>query len=300
MRLRWDIIGKVCGKPLYKLLGGKVHDKFRCEFCECNRPPERLALDVKKAVELGWKAFKIKVGLDPATDVACVKAAREAAGDRIVLGFDVNNSYSVPSAIRTIKKMERYDPDYIEQPVEEWNVDGLREVKRHTDVPLLCHSFYVTKDKKSVLEFVNKKAADMLNINPDYMGSLQYCQEVCAIVEAGGIIAKAQSSAAELGPANAGLVHLVTATSAFTTSNQNSSHLLERSGDVIAEPFTVKEGCLTVPEGPGLGVEIDMEKLGQWHKAWLDGKYKDETGRPRSDPYYAMGSLRGLPHWPGV
>lgn len=295
----WDIIGKACGKPIYRLLGGRVHEKVRCEFWECNRTPERLATDVEKAMELGWKAFKIKIGVSPAADVACVKAAREAAGDGIELGFDVNDAYSVPSAIRAIKKMERYDPSYIEQPIPSWDIVGLAEVKRHVEVPILCHSFYVTKDKKSVLEFVEKRAAEMLNINPDYMGSLLYCQEVCAIAEAGGIIAKAQSSAAELGPANAGLLHLVTATPAFTTTNQNSSHLLEKSGDVVTKPFITRDGCLTAPEDPGLGVEIDEGKLNQWHKAWLEGKYKSEPGLPRSDTYYDNTALR-FRSWPGI
>ena len=282
----WDIIGKICNKPLHKLLGGKVHDKVRCEFWECMKKPVAIAADIKKAIERGWKTFKIKIGSDPITDVARVKAAREAAGDGIELGFDVNAGYTIPTAIRTIKKMEKYDPAYIEQPTAEWNIDGLAEVKRHVDIPILCHSFYVTKDKKSTLELVEKNAADILNIHPDYMGSILYCKEICAIAEAGGIISKCQSSCAELGPANAGLLHLVTSTPSFTTTNQNSNHHLEKSGDVITKPFKTKNGYLTVPEGPGLGVEIDNKKLDIWHKAWVDGKYKNEPGLPRRDTYY--------------
>ena len=282
----YDIIGKATGVPVYKLLGGKVHDKIRCEFWECCKNPEALAADVKKAIELGWRAFKIKIGTDPATDVLRVKAAREAAGDGIELGFDANDAYTVPTAIKTIKKMEKYDPAYIEQPTPSWDIDGLAEVKAHVDVPILCHSYYVTKDKKSTFELVQKNAADMLNINPDYMGSLLYCQEIAAIAEAGGIIAKCQSSCAELGPANVALLHLVTATPAFSTTNQNSCHHLEKSGDIITEPFKTVEGCLTVPEGPGLGVEIDKDKLDKWHKAFMEGKYKHEPGLGRTDTYY--------------
>lgn len=283
----WDIIGKACNKPLYKLLGGKVHDKVRVEFWECTKSPEDLADDVKKAIELGWKAFKIKIGTDPATDLARVKAAREAAGDGIELGFDLNDSYSVPTAIRTLKKMEKYDPAYIEQPTASWDIDGLADVKRHVNIPILCHSFYVTKDKRSTLELVNKNAADMLNIHPDYMGTLLYCKEIVAIAEAGGIIPKLQSSCAELGPANAGCLHLVTSTPAFTTTNQSSNHHIEKSGDIITEPFKTKDGNLTIPDKPGLGVEIDKDKLAKWNKAWQDGKWMPEPGLPRTDIYYA-------------
>jgi len=126
----------------------------------------------------------------------------------------------------------------------------------------------------------------MLNINPDYMGSLLYCKEICAIAEAGGVIPKCQSSCAELGPANAGLLHLVTSTPAFTTISQNSNHHLEKSGDVITTPFKTENGCLRAPEGPGLGVGIDEKKLDRWHNAWLDGKYKHEPSISRTDTYY--------------
>jgi len=282
----YDIMGKAAGVPVYKLLGGKVHDKVRVEFWECCKSPEAIAADIKRAIELGWNAFKVKIGTDPPTDILRVKAAREAAGDGIELGFDVNDAYTVPTAIRTIKKMEKYDPSYIEQPTPSWDIDGLAEVKAHVDVPIVCHSFYVTKDKRSTLELVEKNAADMLNINPDYMGSLLYCQEIAAIAEAGGIIAKGQSSCAELGPANAGLLHLVASTPAFSTTNQNSAHHLEKSGDVITKPFKTIEGCINVPEEPGLGVEIDKEKLDQYHEAWVKGLYTHEPGLGRADIYY--------------
>jgi L-alanine-DL-glutamate epimerase-like enolase superfamily enzyme len=281
----WDIIGKACDKPVYKLIGGRVHDKFRCEFWECTKSPGNVFSDVSKAIELGWRAFKIKIGVDPKTDLSIVAAAREAAGDGIELGFDVNDSYTVPIAIRTIKKMEKYDPAYIEQPIASWDIRGLAEVKRHIDVPILCHSFNVTLNKKSTLELIQANAADMLNINPDYMGSLLYCQEIAAIAEAGGIIPKIQSSCAELGPANAGLLHLAASTPAFTVTGQNSNHHLEKSGDVIKKPFKTVNGCLKVPEEPGLGIEIDKDKLEKWNGAWVSGKYAHEPGLPRSDIY---------------
>jgi len=282
----WDIIGKVCNKPVYKLLGGKVHDKVRVGFWECMRTPDEQAADCKKAVELGWKSFKIKIGVDPKTDVESVKKVREAVGDDIELGFDINGGYTVPTAISAIKKMERYDPACIEQPVAEWDIKGLAEVKQHVDVPIKCHSFYVN-DPTSVVRLIELDAADMLNINPDFVGPLLLCKKVAAVAEAGGIICSGQSSAAELGPALAGWLHLITSTSAFTGTNETSNHLLEKSEDVIKKPFKVVDSCLTAPEGPGMGVEIDEEKLQKWKKAYDDKIYAHKPGLPRADPYYA-------------
>ena len=281
----WDIIGKACNKPVYKLLGGRVHDKVRCGFWECMKTPDKQADDCRRAVELGWKCFKIKIGVDPKTDVESVRKTRQAVGEEIELGFDINGGYSVPTAIATIKKMERYDPACIEQPVAEWDLRGLAEVKRHVDVPIKCHSFYVN-DPVSVLRLVELDAADMLNINPDFVGSLLTCKKIAAVAEAAGIICTGQSSAAELGPALAGWLHLIASTTAFTGTNETSNHLLERSGDIITHPFTVADSCLTVPEGAGLGVEIDESKLKKWNKAYEDGLYKPKPGLPRADPYY--------------
>lgn len=281
----WDIIGKVCRKPVYKLLGGKVHDKVRCGFWECMKTPDEQAADCKRAAELGWKSFKIKIGSNPKTDIESVRKIREAVGDDVELGFDVNGGYSVPTAIATINRMERYDPACIEQPVAEWDLKGLAEVRRHVDVPIKCHSSYVN-DPRSVLRLIELDAADMLNINPDFVGPLLTCKKVAAVAEAGGIICTGQSSAAELGPAVAGLLHLITSTAAFTGTNETSNHLLEKSGDIIAEPFKVTESCLTVTEGFGLGVEIDDSKLKRWSKAYNDGLYEPKPGLPRADPYY--------------
>ena len=84
-------------------------------------------------------------------------------------------------------------------------------------------------------------------------------KRVCAIAEAGGLIVTGQSSAAELGPRNALFLRLITSERAFKGINDSSTHHLTR--DVIKGEFKTVEGTLTVPEGPGLGVEIDEEKL---------------------------------------
>lgn len=286
----WDIIGKACGKPAYKILGGKVHDKVRCGFWECMKSPEKQAADCKKAVELGWKSFKVKIGINPKTDIESVKRIREAVGDDVELGFDINAGYSVPTAIATIKKMERYEPACIEQPVAEWDLEGLAEVKRHVDVPIKCHSFYVN-EPNSVLRLIELHAADMLNINPDFIGPLLTCKKVAAVAEAGGIICSGQSSAAELGPALAGWLHLIVSTTAFTGTNETSTHLLGKSGDIITEPFKVVDSCLTAPERSGLGVDVDEVKLKKWSKAYDDGLYVRKAGLPRGDPYYTGMSL---------
>lgn len=282
----WDIMGKVCNQPLYKLLGGKVHDKVRCRYWMCEKSPEEQAAEAVKAVERGWKAFKIKIGRDPKKDVESLKMIREAVGDDIELGFDLNGSYSLPTAIRTLKKMEKYDPAHIEEPIPALDFKGYADLRRVTNIPIEYHLNGHLK-LSDVIELVNLRAMDLLHLNPMQNGGLIYCNKICAIAEAAGIPVTGQSSAAELGPANAELLHWISSNLAFTRTNDSSTHLLESpSGDIIKDEFKTKNGCLTIPEGLGLGIEIDEEKLKKYNKIWLTRKYKVEQGLPRTDTYY--------------
>ena len=282
----WDIMGKISNKPLYKLLGGKVNDKVRVRYWLCDKPPKEQAAEALKAVNRGWKAFKIKIGTDPKIDIECVKSIREAVGEDIELGFDLNGSYSLHTAIRTLKKMEKYDPAHFEEPIPALNINGYVKLKKHIDTPIEYH-YNGHVSLTHAMELVGNGAIDFLHLNPMQNGGLLYCNKLCAIAEAAGIPVTGQSSAAELGPANAELLHWITSNPAFTSTNDSSTHLLEPpAGDIIKDEFRTVDGCLTVPEGPGLGIEIDEKKLKKYHDYWLKGKYKPRGRSTRTDTYY--------------
>jgi L-alanine-DL-glutamate epimerase-like enolase superfamily enzyme len=252
----------------------------------CEKPPSELAAECAMAIERGWKAFKIKIGRDPKTDVESVKTAREAVGDDIELGFDVNGGYGLHTAIRTLKKMEKYDPSHIEEPIPSIDFRGYADLRKHTDIPI---EFHMNSHLRlgELLQLVNTRSIDLLHLNPMQNGGLLYCNKLCAVAEAAGIPVTGQSSAAELGPANAEMLHWITSNPAFTGTNDNSTHLLEPpSGDVIKNEFRVKNGCLAVPENPGLGIEIDEVKIKKYNDLWRTRKQKDEPGLLRTDTHY--------------
>ena len=279
----WDIIGKACGKPVYKLLGGKFRDKVQCRYWMSCKSPEEQASEARKAVERGWKALKIKIGTNPETDVERMKAIREAVGNHVEIGLDPNCAWTLSTAVRTIKKLERYDPSHIEQPM--LDLDDMADVKRHVDVPIVAHES--CPNKETLMTVIQKKAADAVWINPIEWGGFLECKKACAVAEAGGIGIAIGSNAAELGPAHASQLHMVTSTPNFRIPNDNANHHLEPpSGDIIKKSFITEHGCLTAPDGPGLGIEIDEEKLEYYHQIWLTGKYKHERGLGRDGGYY--------------
>ena len=105
----WDILGKVAGLPLYRLLGGPVRDRVRTKFSVSGLAPDRAAGIAAWAVEQGFDTMKVKVGLDPVEDVARVAAVRQAVGPDVRLGVDANGGWSVRTAIQTIQQLYQYD-----------------------------------------------------------------------------------------------------------------------------------------------------------------------------------------------
>lgn len=257
----WDVMGKAVEKPVYKLIGGRYRDRVECRYWMCDKPPEDQAAEAVKAVEAGFRALKIKAGLNPEHDVNCVEAVREAVGDRVEIGFDFNGGYTAGKAIRTIKKMERHDPSHIEEPVDSINIGALARVRRHVDVPILCCGRGCTT-KESIQELVFKDAADAVNLDLCRNGGFLETQRCAAVAEAGGLEASCHSSPGELGVATAAQLHLVTATPSWLEPVDSAYvKVLPPSEDIITKPFEYEDGTLSVPEGPGLGIEIDEERF---------------------------------------
>ncbi len=287
----WDIVGKACGKPLYKLWGGRVNDPVHVRYWLDCRSPEEQAAEALRAVERGWKALKVKLGTDPVVDLERVRAIREAVGSKIELCFDINGGYPLSVAVNTLRKMMRYEPASIEDPVPgNWPydpgcLDSMADIRRIVGVPVECHS-HGPNCEELIMEVVRRRAADAVHLNVAFTGGVLELRRLCAIAEAGGLNVTGQSSAAELGPRNALMLHLITSERAFRGTNDNSSHFLEPpSGDIIKEEFRTVNGMLRAPEGPGLGVEADPAKLEKYHRLYVEGKYVNTGGLGRDNPY---------------
>ncbi len=287
----WDIIGKACGKPLYKLWGGKINDPIHVRYWLSCKSPDKQAAEALKAMERGWKSFKVKIGTDPKTDIERVKAVRDAVGYDIELCFDINGGYPLSVAINTLKKMSRYEPASVEDPVpcfwpyNSGSLDNMADIRRITGIPIEAHS-HGPNCIEFVKALIDKRAADTLHLGIHFVGGVLEAKRVCAVAEAGGLMVTGQSTAAELGPRNAFMLHFIASERSFRGTNDSSTHLLEPpSGDIIKEEFRTIDGTLEVPEKPGLGIEIDKKKLEFYHETYLSNKFPHEKGLGRKNPY---------------
>jgi len=288
----WDIIGKKCNQPLYKIWGGKYHDIINVRYWLSCDTPENMSAESIKALERGWKAFKIKIGTHPDEDLERVQAIRDAVGNNIELNFDINGGYSLSRAMRALKNIIRYDPASIEEPIsnswpwDQHSIEGMAFLRKVIGVPIEAHC-HGPNIEEFVRLLIEKEAADFLHTRPGFAGPVMQCKRLIAMADMGGIKATCQSSAAELGPENAYHLHWITSSPEFTGTNDNSTHLLEPpSWDIINNEFKTINGTLKVPEGPGLGVELDPVKLAQSEELSKQGKYSHEKGLGQKDKYY--------------
>lgn len=264
----YDVVGKAAGLPAYQLLGGLYRESVPISHSIGLMGMDEAVAEVRRVQEEGIKTIKLKGGVEPGRDVELLRRVREALGPDMNLTVDANNGYkSAKEAVRTTKAMEPYDILYMEQPVE--GLDAMAEVTRRVDTPVMAdESAWTTWD---ILEIIEKKAADIISIYTTKPGGLLKAKKVAAIAEAAGFPCNVNGSV-EMGVGNAANVHLAASTAAanlgcvipVTTPDAESTGRIAGiyyKDDIVTEPFEFVDGAVKVPQGPGLGVELDEEKV---------------------------------------
>jgi L-alanine-DL-glutamate epimerase-like enolase superfamily enzyme len=251
-----DIKGKALGVPVAELLGG---------FCRREAPvvgylfidePEANARKAAAFVDAGYSELKLKVGRDFGQDHDTIAAIRDAVGTDVKIRIDANMIWSVPAAIKWIRGLEKFDLQYVEQPVPDFDVAGMATVRRAVGVPIAADEGCT--DIRSALELIKAEACDVFVIYPSEAGGLTRGREIAALAAAAGKWC-AIGSWAELGAATMANAHLVAASSNFPFASD--THYPLQEFDVLAEPLEMGDGAISVTDAPGLGVELDREAV---------------------------------------
>ncbi|MGZ8196869.1 MAG: mandelate racemase/muconate lactonizing enzyme family protein, partial [Burkholderiales bacterium] len=132
----YDIMGKAIGRPVAKVLGGVHRTTFKVSRSLGVKSPREMAEDAIRLKAMNYAMLTIKVGFDVKEDLNRVAAVRDAVGPDYPLEIDVNGAYNVEVAIPTLRKMERYGIEAIEQPVPWWDLQGMKEVRIALDTPV--------------------------------------------------------------------------------------------------------------------------------------------------------------------
>ena len=264
----YDVVGKALNVPVYQLLGGCFRERVSIAHSLGLMEIDKAVNEASQAKAEGVKTIKLKGGMEPRRDIELVKQIRKAIGADMNICVDANQGYPTPkAAIRVIEAMEEFNLLYMEQPVE--GIDRLAEVARRVDTPIMAdESAWTPQD---VIEIIQKKAADIISIYTTKPGGLFKAKKVAAVAEAAGLRCNVNGSV-ETGVGNAANLHLAASTGVVTLDcvvpvstpkgkGKKGIAGIYYQDDIIQEPFEYADGDIIVASKPGLGIDLDDDKL---------------------------------------
>lgn len=256
-----DLMGKLLGVPVYRLLGGRFRDRIQLSGGPIGLlgSPQAAAERAARLVAEGFRTVKLKIGAPDGRDEETVRAVREAVGPAVELRLDANQAYTADRAIPLLRRLERYEPALIEQPVASWDLDGLAKVAAALDVPVMADEAVSTP--ADVLRILERRAADLVKIKVMRSGGLHRARKVCAVAEAAGLPVIV-GSGHESGIGVAAELHLAVALRAIPYAGEMVGHL-RLVEDLVAGSIPVHDGAAAVPDGPGLGITVRRERIDQ-------------------------------------
>src|ERR1700722_13469503 len=253
----WDIKGKALGVPVYELLGGPTRDRVRV-YAHASKPDQMKQLQTQ-----GFTAFKTGVAkrkpapyIDNPAQIQYAAEAfadlRKAMGNEVDIAIDFHGAISPATAKLLIKAYEPYQPMFIEEPVQAQNHDVMAEIARGTFFPIATGKRVFTN--WGFLEVLQKKAAVVLQPDLCHAGGITEVRLIAGMAEA---------YYADIAPHNPlGPISLAAGVQmAASIPNFLCQEQVSLGEGYLKKPFTVHNGYLDLPTGPGLGIELDENAM---------------------------------------
>ncbi len=255
----WDLKGKAVGVPVAELLGGVLRSEIQLAACMGIKEPEEAAAQAVAYADAGFSTLKCKGGAGLEADVAMIAAMRDAAGERLEIRLDPNTGYSLAESIELAKRLEPYRLEYLEQPLPEKPFTDAAILRQETSTPIALNESVT--DPASAFEILKTGAAAFLLPDTHLAGGIWPCVEIGILCDAAGV-PSIMHCGHDLGPKTAAMLHIAAACPAYSLANDCTYYGLEE--DIITDPFPIRQGKLQVPTAPGLGIEIDPDKLNRY------------------------------------
>lgn len=252
----WDIAGKAAGQPVAHLLGGIIRERIELAACMGIQSYARSGEIAQTYVEMGFRTLKTKAGADITEDVEMVRGVRDSVGDKLKLRIDPNRAYSPQQALELCKRLEQYRLEYLEQPIPAEPLSDAAWLRSETSVPIALNESVT--DPASVLAIFRADAAEFILPDTHIAGGIGPCVKIGHVCEAAGVPC-IMHCGHDLGPKTAAMLHVAASSPAYSLANDSTYYGLV--DDVICEPFQIENGTIAVPTRPGLGIEVDPEKL---------------------------------------
>jgi L-alanine-DL-glutamate epimerase-like enolase superfamily enzyme len=247
----YDIVGQALKLPVHKLIGDKCRDRVPVAYWSCHMPPEETAKEAEKAKNLGFKVHKLKAR--PQDIVQQAELITKAAGDDYQIRPDPNFTFETPeTALRLAKELEKYNIECFEDPID-WRkyFDWYPQARKQTKIKMAHH----LGNPADVFRSFKEEAVDCVNIGGGVLGVLK----CAAVAEAANSQIWHQMAGLSLGIQATFAVHVACTIKNATMPCDELPFIHEN--DLIGGGLVVKEGHFLVPEGTGLGIQLDEKAL---------------------------------------
>lgn len=284
----WDIIGKALKQPVYNLLGGRCHDKlvaYANGWYGGERTPENYANMARKTVEMGYKAIKFDpFGIvwkdmshqDKTEAISLVEAVRDAVGDEVQILIEVHGRLSVATAIEMAYELERFKPTWYEEPVDPPNLESLAEVRSKTSLRIAAgERLHIPQD---FFRLISMRAADIIQLDVAHCGGILAAKKIASMASAQDLVIAPHNS---VGPVSTiAALHLDTCTANFMIQESYEEFDVPWRSEVVNGWMPMSDGYFRIPEGYGLGIELDEDAIAQhppvknpfpslWESEWV-------------------------------
>jgi len=270
----WDLAGKALGLPVYQLLGGKMRDRIRlyCDSQTSSPDDPRAKEKIQQIKDLGFTA--VKTDIDDATDpmrwdrvnwtasnaeidnmVKKVAFLRESFDKRVDLAADMHGRYDLGSAKRVAAALEPFRLLWLEEPVPPENIDAMRDVRASTRTPICCgENLFLRHGFREVLE---KRAADIIMPDIQKCGGLAESRKIADMAHTYYVPVAPHCVVSPIGTMAS--CHVCAAIPNFLVLEWHWIPRLEFWRNFVKEGEIIEKGFITVPDRPGIGVEMNEE-----------------------------------------
>ena len=266
----WDIAGKAYGAPVHKLIGGACRDKIRVYangWSGGNPTPDSLAERASEVIEAGFTALKfdpipgrwrtyVSKDVERAA-VENVRAVREAVGPDVDILVEMHRRLAPMHAVRIAHEIEQYRPFWFEEPILAENIPALASVRQKINIPVVTGEELYTKFE--FREVFERQAADILNPDVCNVGGILELKEIAAMAEPYFVVISPHN----FNSTTVGLAATIQVSAAIPNFliTEYFVNLEELGRDIAKKPFEVKDGYIQIPDAPGLGIDLDEERL---------------------------------------
>jgi L-alanine-DL-glutamate epimerase-like enolase superfamily enzyme len=240
--------------------GGSLRDSFASMYyIQAQADLGAMVEQAQEAVGRGFGTIYFKVGIEEERDVELVARVREAIGPGAKIRPDANEAWSAGTAVRILRRMAPHVIEYIEQPVSMFDIDGLAHVRAASGVAVAANQ--TSWGSQAILEVVRKNAADVIMTDPHQEGGLLPTKRILGLCEMAGLPFVNHAFNATTMTLTAHMHVMATSTACVLAVQGHPDFLAD---DYVEEPLDYTGGRLRLPERPGLGVEVDREKLARY------------------------------------